>query len=71
MEARTDSDLRMLSLNVCGVKNKLNYDEFVNLINKHDIVGLTETQTDDTDKIQIHLRKTGRDLRKPAPLALC
>ena len=53
MEARTDSDLRVLSLNVCGVKNKLNYDEFANLINKHDIVGLTETKTDDTDKIEI------------------
>lgn len=53
MEARTDSDLRVLSLNVCGVKNKLSYDEFTNLINKHDIVGLTEPKTDDTDGIEI------------------
>lgn len=34
--------------------NKLNYDKFVNLINKHDIMGLTETKTDDIDKTQIH-----------------
>lgn len=32
--------------------NKLNYDKFVNLINKHDIVRLTETKTDDIDKTQ-------------------
>lgn len=48
----SDSDMQILSLNVCGVKNKLNYDKFVNLINKHDIVRLTESKTDDIDKTQ-------------------
>lgn len=43
----------MLLLNVCGVKNKFNYDEFVNLINKYDIVGLIEMKIDDIDKIEI------------------
>lgn len=43
----------MLLLNVCGVKNKFNYDEFVNLINKYDIVGLIEIKMDDIDKIEI------------------
>lgn len=33
---------------------KLNYDKFVNLINKHDIVRLTESKIDDIDKTQIH-----------------
>lgn len=31
--------------------NKLNYDKFVNLINKYDIVRLIEMKIDDIDKI--------------------
>lgn len=31
--------------------NKLNYDKFVNLINKYDIMGLIEMKIDDIDKI--------------------
>lgn len=44
--------------------NKLNYDKFVNLINKHDIMGLTETKTDDIDKTQIHGFATSMKNRK-------
>lgn len=44
--------------------NKLNYDKFVNLINKHDIVRLTETKTDDIDKTQIHGFATSMKNRK-------
>lgn len=53
MEVWIDFDLWVLLLNVCGVKNKFNYDEFVNLINKYDIVGLIEIKMDDIDKIEI------------------
>lgn len=60
----SDSDMQILSLNVCGVKNKLNYDKFVNLINKHDIVRLTESKTDDIDKTQIHGFATSMKNRK-------
>jgi hypothetical protein len=38
---------------VCGVKNKLNYAEFNDLICKYDKIGLTETKTDDCDSLQI------------------
>lgn len=44
------------------------------MVNKHDIVGLTKTKTDDTDKKQIPgfvtFRKTGRNFRKPASLVV-
>lgn len=60
----SDSDMQILSLNVCGVKNKLNNDKFVNLIHKHDIVRLTETKTDDIDKTQIHGFATSMKNRK-------
>ena len=43
----------MLSINVCGLKKKLNTPEFVNLINSYDIVGIQETRLDDADNITI------------------
>jgi hypothetical protein len=36
-------------------KQKLNYEEFGKFITYNDIVGLTETKTDDTDNTQIHV----------------
>ena len=48
-----EHDLNLLSLNVFGVKNKLRYPEFTELIKKYHIIGLTETKTDDTDNIQL------------------
>ena len=44
-------NLDLLILNVCGIKTKLLYPEFVNLLNKHDILCFTETKTDDLDVI--------------------
>lgn len=43
----------MLSLNVCGIKTRLNYAEFTDFISKYDIIGLTETKTDDSDSISL------------------
>ena len=48
-----EHDLKLLSLNVCVVENKLRYPEFTELIKKYHIIGLTETKTDDTDNIQL------------------
>lgn len=50
---RTYCDLKILSLNCCGIKKKLNYSEFQELVNEHDIVCLQETKTDDLDVIEI------------------
>lgn len=51
MEVWIDFNLWILLLNVCGVKNKLNNNKFVNLIYKYDIVRLIEMKIDDIDKI--------------------
>lgn len=50
---RTYCDLKILSLNCCGVKKKLNYSEFQELVKEQDIVCLQETKTDDLDVIEI------------------
>lgn len=50
---QTYSDLKFLSLNVCGIKTRLNYAEFTDFISKYDIIGLTETKTDDSDSISL------------------
>ena len=47
------TNLKILSINVCGLKKKLNTPEFVNLINSYDIVGVQETRLDDADNITI------------------
>jgi hypothetical protein len=47
------SNLNVLSLNCCGVKLRLQYPEFCELIKKNDIVCLQETKTDDIDKIDL------------------
>jgi exonuclease III len=45
--------VKVLSLNVCGIKQRLNYPEFADFISSYDIIGLTETKTDDSDEINI------------------
>ena len=47
------SELKLLSLNVCGLRNKLRYPEFVELINSYDLIGVQETKLDDADCLEI------------------
>ena len=46
--------MNILSLNCCGLKKRLNYPEFQDLVKKNDIVCLQETKTDDLDVIEIN-----------------
>ena len=46
-----DNILRILCLNCCGLKTRLQYPEFNKLIQSYDIVCLVETKTDDIDII--------------------
>ena len=41
----------ILALNCCGLKNKLQYPEFQELLSANDIICLIESKTDDTDEI--------------------
>ena len=43
------TQLRILSLNVCGLVSKLKCPDFLSLINGYDLIGLQETKTDDVD----------------------
>ena len=45
--------INFLSINVCGLKSKLNIPEFTELINSYDIIGFQETKLDDVDEINI------------------
>ena len=45
--------INVLSINVCGLKSKLNIPEFTELINSYDIIGFQETKLDDVDEINI------------------
>lgn len=47
------SDIKIVSLNVCGLCSKLQNPDFLELINEHDIVYLTETKTDCADVIDV------------------
>ena len=38
---------------MCGLVSKLKFPEFINLINQFDIVGIQESNTDNTDVINI------------------
>jgi hypothetical protein len=40
--------LNIIGLNWCGIKKRLNYLEFEQMIRKYDIIYLVETKTDDT-----------------------
>ena len=44
-------NLKILSLNVCGIKRRLQYPDFIELINAYDIICFQETKTDNCDKI--------------------
>ena len=41
----------VLSLNVCGIKSKFSSVDFVDLMNKYDVICFTETKCDDVDMI--------------------
>ena len=41
----------ILALNCCGLKNKLQYPEFQELLSANDSICLVESKTDDTDEI--------------------
>ncbi|CAG2246975.1 unnamed protein product [Mytilus edulis] len=45
------NDVNILCLNCCGIKSRMQYPEFENIIKKHDIVCFVETKTDDIDVI--------------------
>lgn len=46
-------NLNILSLNCCGVKLRLQYPEFCQLVCNQDIICLQETKTDDLDTIEL------------------
>ena len=50
-QSRTVGSLKILSLNVCGIKSKLNCPEFIDLIKSYDVIGVQETKLDDIDCI--------------------
>lgn len=45
--------LTLASLNVCGIKRRLCYPDFLDLINDFDIMCLVDTKLDDTDVISV------------------
>ena len=47
------TNLKILTLNVCGLSRRVQYPEFLDLINNYDILCLVETKTDDVDEISI------------------
>jgi len=47
-------NLNILSLNVCGLKEKITTPEFLKKINKYSIIGFQETKLGDTDFIQLN-----------------
>jgi hypothetical protein len=46
-----DNVFNVLALNCCGLKNKLQYLEFQELLSANDIICLVESKTDYTDEI--------------------
>ena len=45
--------LSCVALNVCGIKSKLIFPEFISFINKHDIICFSESKLADTDTVEI------------------
>ncbi|CAG2194675.1 unnamed protein product [Mytilus edulis] len=45
--------LNLTCINCCGIKSKLKYPEFTELLYKTDIAGIVETKLDDIDDIQL------------------
>ncbi len=48
--------IKVMSLNCCGLKTRLQYPEFQNLIQSNDIMCLVETKTDDIDVVELRLQ---------------
>ena len=48
-----DNNIKIVSLNVCGLAARLRCPEFISFLQKYDIIGLQETKTDVTDDIYI------------------
>ena len=42
-----------MAINTCGLRSKLDYPEFVELIHSYGIIGVQETKLDDIDSIQL------------------
>lgn len=47
------TELSLSALNVCGLKRRLNYPDFIEYIQKHDFSCVCETNTDSTDIVDI------------------
>ena len=47
------NEIKILSLNVCGLLRRSQYPEFIDMINNFDILCLLETKTDDIDNIDL------------------
>ena len=43
--------LTVVSLNVCGLKSKLNCPDFMNFLHDYDVICIQESRLDDVDKI--------------------
>ena len=52
-EAFSTKNLKVLAINTCGLRSKLNYPEFVELIHSYDINGVQETKLDNIDSIRV------------------
>ena len=49
----TNEPLTFLTVNVCGLKTRTVYPEFLQFLSLYDFIGLQETKTDSLDNIQI------------------
>ena len=75
--ASSDSLVNQLSfgsVNVCGLKRRLDYPEFVDTVCKYDCLCITETKLDDTDVISVpgynSCRSTVNKIMSENPAAL-
>ena len=53
-QTKTYYNLRIISINVCGLKSKVTCPEFISLIENHDIICVQESKLDDVDCVQIN-----------------
>ena len=58
--------LKLVCLNICGLRSKLKYPDFEEFVNKYDIICLSETQLDFFDKIVVENYKYHGVFRKNA-----
>lgn len=45
--------INILTINICGLKRRIQYPEFLELVNDYDILCFVETKTDDVDEIDL------------------